>query len=76
MSVTNKYCYMQLDGANSTRLCASIVQLGTTFFPGSKAWGCGSNDGRCGVERFLNKKGEGKPPEAGNNACAVGGGGC
>jgi len=27
------------------------------------AWGCGSNDGRCGVERFLNMKGEGKPPE-------------
>jgi len=26
------------------------------------AWGCGSNDGRCGVERFLNMKGEGKPP--------------
>merc|ERR1719471_2734021 len=27
------------------------------------AWGCGSNDGRCGVERFLNMKGEGRPPE-------------
>jgi hypothetical protein len=26
------------------------------------AWGCGSNDGRCGVERFLNMAGEGKPP--------------
>lgn len=26
------------------------------------AWGCGSNDGRCGVERFLNMKGEGRPP--------------
>ncbi len=25
------------------------------------AWGCGSNDGRCGVERFLNMKGEGRP---------------
>ena len=22
------------------------------------AWGCGSNDGRCGVERFLNMRGE------------------
>eukprot|EP00927_Polykrikos_kofoidii_P051564 TRINITY_DN45362_c0_g1_i1.p1 TRINITY_DN45362_c0_g1~~TRINITY_DN45362_c0_g1_i1.p1 ORF type:complete len:864 (-),score=105.23 TRINITY_DN45362_c0_g1_i1:98-2689(-) len=27
------------------------------------AWGCGSNDGRCGVERFLNMKGDGCPPE-------------
>lgn len=25
------------------------------------AWGCGSNDGRCGVERFLCMKGEGRP---------------
>jgi hypothetical protein len=25
------------------------------------SWGCGSNDGRCGVERFLNMAGEGKP---------------
>lgn len=27
------------------------------------AWGCGSNDGRCGVERFLNMKGDNHPPE-------------
>ncbi|CAL1127972.1 unnamed protein product [Cladocopium goreaui] len=33
------------------------------------AWGCGSNDGRCGVERFLNKKGEGKPPEVDMMKC-------
>lgn len=33
------------------------------------AWGCGSNDGRCGVERFLNMKGEGKPPEVDHMKC-------
>eukprot|EP00928_Gymnodinium_smaydae_P019926 TRINITY_DN1767_c0_g5_i2.p1 TRINITY_DN1767_c0_g5~~TRINITY_DN1767_c0_g5_i2.p1 ORF type:complete len:354 (-),score=29.86 TRINITY_DN1767_c0_g5_i2:117-1178(-) len=33
------------------------------------AWGCGSNDGRCGVERFLNMKGDGKPPEVDMMKC-------
>lgn len=33
------------------------------------AWGCGSNDGRCGVERFLNRNGEGKPPEVDSMKC-------
>merc|ERR1712166_190484 len=33
------------------------------------AWGCGSNDGRCGVERFLNMKGEGKPPAVDSMKC-------
>lgn len=33
------------------------------------AWGCGSNDGRCGVERFLNMKGEGRPPEVDAMKC-------
>lgn len=26
-----------------------------------QAWGCGSNDGRCGVERFINMHGNNKP---------------
>ena len=33
------------------------------------AWGCGSNDGRCGVERFLNMAGEGKPPRVDSMKC-------
>lgn len=33
------------------------------------AWGCGSNDGRCGVERFLNMNGEGKPPAVDEMKC-------
>ncbi len=33
------------------------------------AWGCGSNDGRCGVERFLNMAGEGKPPRVDAMKC-------
>lgn len=33
------------------------------------AWGCGSNDGRCGVERFLNMAGEGKPPHVDSMKC-------
>ena len=33
------------------------------------AWGCGSNDGRCGVERFLNMSGEGKPPQVDSMKC-------
>jgi alpha-tubulin suppressor-like RCC1 family protein len=33
------------------------------------AWGCGSNDGRCGVERFLNMSGEGKPPRVDGMKC-------
>ena len=33
------------------------------------AWGCGSNDGRCGVERFLNMSGEGKPPRVDAMKC-------
>lgn len=33
------------------------------------AWGCGSNDGRCGVERFLNAAGEGKPPRVDAMKC-------
>ena len=33
------------------------------------AWGCGSNDGRCGVERYLNMSGEGKPPHADSMKC-------
>ena len=37
--------------------CALLTENGDAW-----AWGCGSNDGRCGVERFLNKNGEGKPP--------------
>ena len=33
------------------------------------AWGCGSNDGRCGVERFLNRAGENRPPEVDTLKC-------
>lgn len=33
------------------------------------AWGCGSNDGRAGVERFLNMAGEGKPPKVDGLKC-------
>jgi hypothetical protein len=33
------------------------------------AWGCGSNDGRCGVERFLNMNGDGKPPALDTMKC-------
>ena len=33
------------------------------------SWGCGSNDGRCGVERFLNMKGDGKPPTVDTMKC-------
>ena len=33
------------------------------------AWGCGSNDGRAGVERFLNMAGEGKPPKVDAMKC-------
>ena len=33
------------------------------------AWGCGSNDGRCGVERFLNMKGDEKPPQVDMMKC-------
>lgn len=33
------------------------------------AWGCGSNDGRCGVERFLNMHGDGKPPAVDEMKC-------
>ena len=33
------------------------------------AWGCGSNDGRCGVERFLNMAGESKPPHVDAMKC-------
>lgn len=33
------------------------------------AWGCGSNDGRCGVERFLNMAGDGKPPAVDEMKC-------
>ena len=33
------------------------------------AWGCGSNDGRCGVERFLNMAGEGRPPHVDSMKC-------
>ena len=33
------------------------------------AWGCGSNDGRCGVERFLNMAGDGKPPRVDEMKC-------
>ena len=32
-------------------------------------WGCGSNDGRCGVERFLNMAGEGRPPRTDAMKC-------
>ena len=33
------------------------------------SWGCGSNDGRAGVERFLNMSGEGKPPKVDAMKC-------
>ena len=33
------------------------------------AWGCGSNDGRCGVERFLNMAGEGRPARIDSMKC-------
>jgi len=33
------------------------------------AWGCGSNDGRCGVERFLNKHGDAGRPAVDTMKC-------
>ena len=38
--------------------CGLITAAGEAW-----AWGCGSNDGRCGVERFLNMSGDGRPPK-------------
>jgi alpha-tubulin suppressor-like RCC1 family protein len=46
--------------------CAAVTSNGTAW-----AWGCGSNDGRCGVERFLNASGDGerKPPKVDTMKC-------
>ena len=57
---------LRAHGPLSTLLLCNCEQR-TLFLRCSEAWGCGSNDGRCGVERFLNKKGDGKPPEAESN---------
>jgi alpha-tubulin suppressor-like RCC1 family protein len=43
---------------------AAITADGTLW-----AWGCGSNDGRCGVERFLAMHGEGRPPAVDSMKC-------
>jgi alpha-tubulin suppressor-like RCC1 family protein len=43
---------------------AAVSSMGTAW-----AWGCGSNDGRCGVERFLNMHGDGRPPAVDSMKC-------
>ena len=44
--------------------CGLITAAGEAW-----AWGCGSNDGRCGVERFLNMSGDGRPPKVDEMKC-------
>ena len=62
--------YAKALGASVCSIVSAHIHCGLITSKGEAwAWGCGSNDGRCGVERFLNMSGDGRPPKVDEMKC-------
>jgi alpha-tubulin suppressor-like RCC1 family protein len=62
--------YAKAMGAAVCSIVSAHIHCGLITSKGEAwAWGCGSNDGRCGVERFLNMSGDGRPPKVDEMKC-------